>query len=172
MAVDSIVVEADEDVPNVVERLRQVPFEDVELVLPSRSRFAQSRFNFQLLRQYAIRLGKRVAIRSADPAVLRMAEESGFTVRAMPSGGPSAGPGAGVRPERSPRPVDRVRARPETAPVPGRAAAPGARSAAGLPGTPSARVPAFPPGGVRTDGAALSGPRLGDVFGRLAGRGR
>ncbi len=57
MTVDSIVVEADEDVPNVVERLRQVASEDVELVLPSRCRFAQSRFNFQLLRQYATRLG-------------------------------------------------------------------------------------------------------------------
>src|SRR5579884_2453302 len=147
MAVDSIVVEADEDVPNVVERLRQVPFEDVELVLPSRSRFAQSRFNFQLLRQYAIRLGKRVSIRSADPAVLRMAEESGFTARAMSSGGPSsapaAGPGSGIGPERPLRPVDRVRARPEVTPapgaVPGRAAAPGAPAAAGLPAAAGAR---------------------------------
>jgi hypothetical protein len=50
------------------------------LVLPMRSRIGQSRFNFQLLRNYAARLGKRVTVVCDDPAVQKMASESGFAV--------------------------------------------------------------------------------------------
>jgi len=45
-----------------------------------RSRIGQSRFNFQLLRNYAARMGKRVTVVCDDPAVQKMASESGFTV--------------------------------------------------------------------------------------------
>ncbi|HLH70398.1 MAG TPA: baseplate J/gp47 family protein [Candidatus Dormibacteraeota bacterium] len=157
MTVDSIVVEADEDVPNVVERLRQVASEDVELVLPSRCRFAQSRFNFQLLRQYATRLGKRVTVRSADPAVLRMAEEGGFTVRAMPSA------------ERPLRPLGQAGTRPAAAAPGNRPATPGPR-VVGLAGAAPGRPAVVPAAGVRAEEAALPGARLADMVGRLAGR--
>jgi hypothetical protein len=78
MAANPIYVETEEEIPEIIERVRRTAAEDVPLVLPSRSRFGQSRFNFQLLRQYAARLGKRVSIISADPAVQQMAEETGF----------------------------------------------------------------------------------------------
>ena len=69
MAADPIRVEAEDEVPVIIERIRRSAAEDVYLVLPPRSRFAQSRFNFQLLKQYSTRLGKRVAISSPDAAV-------------------------------------------------------------------------------------------------------
>jgi hypothetical protein len=78
MAASPIFVEAEEEVPGVIERIRGASAQDVPLVLPLRSRFGQSRFNFQLLREYASRMGKRVTIVSSDPAVQRMAQENGF----------------------------------------------------------------------------------------------
>lgn len=79
MAVNPIFVETEEEIPAVIERIKRSNTSEVPLVLPARSRFGQSRFNFQLLRDYAGRLGKDVSIISTDPAVQRMAEESGFT---------------------------------------------------------------------------------------------
>src|SRR5256885_17267849 len=101
MAAEPIHVEVGDDVPAIIERIRRSDAEEVQLVLPPRARFGQSRFNFQLLRQYSTRLGKRVAIWSPDPAVQRLAAESGFAAaapappRARAVGFASAGP---VRP--------------------------------------------------------------------------
>ena len=80
MATNPIYVETEEEIPEVVERLRRFNGEDTMLVLPMRSRIGQSRFNFQLLRNYAARLGKRVTVVCDDPAVQKMAAESGFAV--------------------------------------------------------------------------------------------
>jgi hypothetical protein len=80
MATNPIYVETEEEIPEVVERLRRFNGEDTMLVLPMRSRIGQSRFNFQLLRNYAARLGKRVTVVCDDPAVQKMASESGFAV--------------------------------------------------------------------------------------------
>jgi hypothetical protein len=80
MATNPIYVETEEEIPEVVERLRRVRGEDTMIVLPMRSRIGQSRFNFQLLRNYAARLGKRVTVVCDDPAVQKMAAESGFPV--------------------------------------------------------------------------------------------
>jgi hypothetical protein len=80
MATNPIYVETEEEIPEVVERLRRYGGEDTMLVLPMRSRIGQSRFNFQLLRNYAARLGKRVTVVCDDPAVQKMASESGFPV--------------------------------------------------------------------------------------------
>lgn len=111
MAANPIYIETEEEIPEVIERVRRTPAEDATLVLPSRSRFGQSRFNFQLLKQYTAQMGKRVAIVSPDPAVQQMAEESGFrTFRAVEqldgipepeliAAGPVPG-GAGAAPER------------------------------------------------------------------------
>jgi hypothetical protein len=74
-----IFVESEEEIPAVIERLTRADAEEVPLVLPARSRFAQSRVKLQHLRDNSPRLGKRVAIISPDPAVQRMAEENGFT---------------------------------------------------------------------------------------------
>jgi hypothetical protein len=80
MATNPIYVETEEEIPELVERLRRFNGEDTMLVLPMRSRIGQSRFNFQLLRNYAARLGKRVTVVCDDPAVQKMASESGFAV--------------------------------------------------------------------------------------------
>jgi hypothetical protein len=80
MATNPIYVETEEEVPEVVERLRRFNGEDTMIVLPIRSRVGQSRFNFQLLRNYASRMGKRVTVVCDDPAVQKMASESGFAV--------------------------------------------------------------------------------------------
>jgi hypothetical protein len=80
MATNPIYVETEEEIPELVERLRRFNGEETMLVLPMRSRIGQSRFNFQLLRNYAARLGKRVTVVCDDPAVQKMASESGFAV--------------------------------------------------------------------------------------------
>src|SRR5487761_1063463 len=80
MAANPIYVETEEEIPELVERLRQIRGEDTMLVLPTRSRIGQSRFNFQLLRNYAAGMGKRVTVVCDDPAVQKMATETGFPV--------------------------------------------------------------------------------------------
>jgi hypothetical protein len=78
MAANPIYIESEEEIPEVVERLRTYSADEVPIVLPMRSRLGQSRFNFQLLRQYAARFGKRITIISPEAAVQQMAEESGL----------------------------------------------------------------------------------------------
>jgi len=78
VAANPIYIETEEEIPEVIERVRRTAAQDVPLVLPTRSRFGQSRFNFQLLKQYTAQMGKRISIVSPDPAVQQMAEESGF----------------------------------------------------------------------------------------------
>ena len=80
MAANPIYVETEEEIPELVERLRRYDGDDTMLVLPIRSRIGQSRFNFQLLRNYAAGMGKRITVVCDDPAVQKMASESGFTV--------------------------------------------------------------------------------------------
>jgi len=80
MAANPIYVETEEEIPEVVERLRRTSGEDTMLVLPARSRVGQSRFNFQLLKNYAARMGKKVTVVCDDPAVQKMAAETGFAV--------------------------------------------------------------------------------------------
>ncbi len=57
MAADPIYVETEEEIPEVVERIRRTNSQDTMLVLPARSRVGQSRFNFQLLKNYASKMG-------------------------------------------------------------------------------------------------------------------
>jgi len=80
MAANPIYVEVEEEIPEVVERLRRSRGDDTMIVLPSRSRVGQSRFNFQLLKDYAARMGKQVTVVCDDPAVQKMATETGFAV--------------------------------------------------------------------------------------------
>lgn len=107
MTTEPIHIEAEEDVPEVIERVRGLDASDVRLVLPGGARIARSRFNLQLLSQYAERLGKRVTIVSPDRAIQEMARESGLA--ATTSGLPSptaATPGpfadAGIAPPAAP----------------------------------------------------------------------
>src|SRR5437867_2063730 len=109
MATNPIYVETEEEIPELVERLRRYHGEDTMLVLPMRSRIGQSRFNFQLLRNYSARLGKRVTVVCDDPAVQKMASESGFPV----FGG--VGPeGQGIPSEAAPAPPIKARTVPRS----------------------------------------------------------
>jgi baseplate J-like protein len=101
MATDPIYVETEEEIPEVVERLRRYRGDDTMLVLPMRSRIGQSRFNFQLLRNYAARMGKHITVVCDDPAVQKMASESGFAV--FGAVGP-LGEGIESEPEETPPP--------------------------------------------------------------------
>jgi hypothetical protein len=101
MAANPIYVESEEEISEVVERLRRSPGSETMLVLPMRSRVGQSRFNFQLLRNYASGMGKRVTVVCDDPAVQKMAAESGFPV--FGAVGPM-GEGIPSEPEAQPRP--------------------------------------------------------------------
>jgi hypothetical protein len=113
MAMNQIYVETEEEIPELVERLRRYHGEDTMLVLPMRSRIGQSRFNFQLLRNYAARLGKRVTVVCDDPAVQKMASETGFPV--FGAVGPQ---GEGIASEAEPPPpVHRWWQRKEAAPT-------------------------------------------------------
>ncbi|HSR25110.1 MAG TPA: baseplate J/gp47 family protein [Candidatus Eisenbacteria bacterium] len=153
MAPEPIHIEAEDEVPAIIERIRRSAAEEVHLVLPPRARLGQSRFNFQLLRQYSTRLGKRVVVWSPDPAVQRLAEESGFPAfLAEPS----------VQPARAAAPSGRRPAAAGSGPW-------GPRPAPGppAPGPPSAPAAGWRPGSTPPGGAGRSAAQR-----RLAGAAR
>src|SRR5215469_15724719 len=115
MAAEPIHVEPWDEVPAIVERIRRSSSDEVQLVLPEQARIGQSRFNFQLLKQYSTRLGKRVAIWSPDPVVQRLAEESGFG--GLPPGAQPPMPVASAAPQRRRAPAAQP---PGGTPFPGR----------------------------------------------------
>lgn len=78
MIEEPVYVAAEDEVPDLIDRLRGVGGVDVPLVLARGSKVGSSRFNLQLLHQYAQRMGKRVALISPDAAVQEMARESGL----------------------------------------------------------------------------------------------
>ena len=77
-------VEADEEITDLVDRLRDLSLEDeVTFVVPERARALQSAMSFRLLKRYADSYGKRVNLVSGDPRLQAMSLEAGFT--AFPS---------------------------------------------------------------------------------------
>jgi len=78
MPAQPIYLDVEEEISELIERLRQTSAQDVSVVVPSRSRIGQSRFNFKLLRDYAREFGKRVSIISPEPAIQHLAVENGF----------------------------------------------------------------------------------------------
>jgi hypothetical protein len=114
MPAQPIYLDQEEEISELIERLRQTSAEDVPVVVPSRSRIGQSRFNFRLLRDYARQLGKRISIISPEPAIQHLAEENGFNAFAdlegygAPVAEPElayAGVAAGPAPPFTPLPV-------------------------------------------------------------------
>ncbi|HEV2954183.1 MAG TPA: hypothetical protein VG015_08840, partial [Candidatus Dormibacteraeota bacterium] len=88
MAQNPLYIDADEEILEVVERLRTATATQLSLIVPHRSKLGQSRLNFQLLHRYAQQLGKQVSVVSAEPAVQQMAAEAGLAVDA--AGAPAA----------------------------------------------------------------------------------
>ena len=77
-------VEADEEITDLVDRLRDLSREDeVTFVVPEHARALQSAMSFRLLKRYADSYGKHVNLVSGDPRLQAMALEAGFT--AFPS---------------------------------------------------------------------------------------
>jgi hypothetical protein len=73
-------VEADEEITDLVDRLRDLSLEDeVTFVVPERARALQSPMSFRLLKRYADSYGKRVNLVSSDPRLQTMSLEAGFT---------------------------------------------------------------------------------------------
>ncbi|HYY46493.1 MAG TPA: hypothetical protein VE951_05495 [Candidatus Angelobacter sp.] len=73
-------VEADEEITDLVDRLRDLSLEDeVTFVVPDRARALQSAMSFRLLKRYADSYGKRVNLVSSDPRLQAMSLEAGFT---------------------------------------------------------------------------------------------
>jgi len=73
-------VEADEEITDLVDRLRDLSLEDeVTFVVPERARALQSPMNFRLLKRYADSYGKRVNLVSGDPRLQAMSLEAGVT---------------------------------------------------------------------------------------------
>lgn len=72
-------VEADEEITDLVDRLRDLSLEDeVTFVVPERARALQSAMSFRLLKRYADSYGKRVNLVSGDARLQAMALEAGF----------------------------------------------------------------------------------------------
>ncbi|HVB78150.1 MAG TPA: hypothetical protein VNI34_10160, partial [Candidatus Nitrosotalea sp.] len=92
MAAEPIYIESDEEIPEIIDRLRRSAGTEISLMLPSHSRLGQSRFNFRLLQEYATRLGKRVMIISPDPAIQEMAAETGLGAGAPAVGAVGSAP--------------------------------------------------------------------------------
>ncbi len=77
-------VEADEEITDLVDRLRDLSLEDeVTFVVPERARALESPMSFRLLKRYADSYGKRVNLVSGDPRLQAMSLEAGFA--AFPS---------------------------------------------------------------------------------------
>jgi Baseplate J-like protein len=73
-------VEADEEITDLVDRLRDLSLEDeVTFVVPDRAKSLQSAMSFRLLKRYADSYGKRVNLVSGDARLQAMALEAGFT---------------------------------------------------------------------------------------------
>jgi hypothetical protein len=186
---EPVYVAAEDEVPDLIDRLRGVSGVDVPLVLARGSKVGSSRFNLQLLHQYAQRMGKRVALISPDAAIQEMARESGLEAYpgleryrsgpppaptmmtpaiTMPRpGAPPPPPPAPTVPFNLPEPLYRPQGAGPTGPPP--PAGPEYQAAAFAPSPPS---PAVPPanrygGGPRT--ARLS---PGDLSGEATGPSR
>jgi hypothetical protein len=72
-------VEADEEITDLVDRLRDLSLEDeVTFVVPERARALQSAMSFRLLKRYADSYGKKVNLVSGDVRLQAMALEAGF----------------------------------------------------------------------------------------------
>jgi hypothetical protein len=73
-------VEADEEITDLVDRLRDLSLEDaVTFVVPDRSRALQSPMSFRLLKRYADSYGKHVNVISSDPRLQALSLETGFS---------------------------------------------------------------------------------------------
>ncbi|MHB8572284.1 MAG: baseplate J/gp47 family protein [Candidatus Dormibacteria bacterium] len=78
MSAKLVYLDAEEEVTDLIDRLRDTDERDLALVLPARARALASRLNVKLLRQYAESLGKRCFVITPDRTVQALAIEAGM----------------------------------------------------------------------------------------------
>ena len=141
MAISPIYLDVEEEIPELIERIKQTTSEEVQVVVPAHSKLGQSRFNFQLLHDYARRLDKKIAIISPDVAVQQMAMESGFSAFAETATQGGFGYGYGHEPAAAERafPVAPAAGAKSATKRPSRLVIPRPRRPAALQGTGPAR---------------------------------
>ena len=72
-------LDADAELPEVIQRMRSSTSAQVALVIPASSQLGSSRLNLKLIQQYAQRLGKHVVVVSPDPKVGGLASDLGIS---------------------------------------------------------------------------------------------
>ncbi len=77
----TILVRNEEDVTDVLERLRAHPGQEILLIVPPRAMLAESRFNFQLLALQADENGQHLVLESEDDGALKLASAAGLATR-------------------------------------------------------------------------------------------
>src|SRR5580704_7062397 len=75
-----VVARPDDEIVDLVDRVRSSTDPDVGLVVPTSSRALQTPLNVRLLSQFSSQSGRRTAIVSEDPRVQQLARASGLQV--------------------------------------------------------------------------------------------
>src|SRR3989344_8178063 len=77
-SMQKLIIEKDEAVADIIERILESEGEEVLLVIPKRSRLIESPNNFRLLAREGKVLEKKILIESVDEKVLEFAKASGL----------------------------------------------------------------------------------------------
>src|ERR1700686_2205471 len=101
-----VIARADDEIVDLIDRVRSSADPDVALVVPNSSQALQTPLNVRLLAQFSHQSGRRTSIVTEDPRVQQLARSNGLQVygsvpayeRGIELGGPrvSAGPGRGL----------------------------------------------------------------------------
>ncbi len=82
-------VEADEEIPSIIERVRAAKHVHIALVVPKRALFVESLVNVKLLQREADVAGKSITLVSTDRKALHLATQVGLPTRTdLPEGAP------------------------------------------------------------------------------------
>ena len=100
-----VIAKADDEIADLIDRVRSSADLDVGLVVPGSSRALQTPLNVRLLAQFSNQSGRRTSIVTEDPRVQQLARASGLQVygsvpafeRGIELAGPRVG-GASARP--------------------------------------------------------------------------
>jgi hypothetical protein len=75
-----LIARADDEIADLIERVRSSPDPDVGLVVPSSSRALQTPLNVRLLAQFSGQSGRRTSVVTEDPRLQQLARASGLQV--------------------------------------------------------------------------------------------
>ncbi|MGA8667687.1 MAG: hypothetical protein WB804_12560, partial [Candidatus Dormiibacterota bacterium] len=75
-----VIAKSDDEIADLIDRVRSSPDLDVGLVVPGSSRALQTPLNVRLLAQFSSQSGRRTSIVTEDPRVQQLARVSGLQV--------------------------------------------------------------------------------------------